>query len=103
MDRNKIALSALALDLKRVALGYHRKSLKTADVFTKEALKRKNEIRLEEVKPYLKDLLNNLSVILSQKDHIRLAEDALMYSILFQNAAVSSSGGRNSSPSLLVS
>ena len=33
---NKSILGALAMDLKRVALGYHRMSLKTAEVFTPE-------------------------------------------------------------------
>ncbi len=88
MNKNKIILSSLAMDLKRVALGYHSGSVTTARRFLEEALKRKNEIKLEEVEPYLKNLLENLPTVLSQKDHVKLAEDALMYSTLFQNAAL---------------
>lgn len=90
MNKNKIALSSLALDLKRVALSYHRNSLKTAKVFSKEALKRQKEIKTKYLKPYLRKAFDNLSTVLSQKDHLRLAEDALMYSSLFQNAALES-------------
>ena len=37
-----IALASLAMDLKRVALGYHNGSRDTAVRFLKEAIKRKN-------------------------------------------------------------
>ena len=77
----------MAMDLKRVALGYYKGSFKTADIFLEEALKRKEEVKLESVKPYLRDILNkigNLKLI----DKQRLAEDALMYSTIIQNAAV---------------
>lgn len=88
MDKNQIAISSLAMDLKRVAIGYYRGSLKMAEVFSREALERKQEIKVKEVKPYLKKLIDNLSIVLSQKDRQKLAEDALMYSVLFQNASI---------------
>lgn len=86
MDKNKTALSSLALDLKRVALGYHRGSHKTAERFFEEALKRRNEIDVLNIKPYLKKLLNDFEKIKFEREIERKAEDALMYSILFQNA-----------------
>ena len=46
MDKNKIALGSLAMDLKRVALGYYRNSTKVAEIFMEEALKRKKELNL---------------------------------------------------------
>lgn len=92
MNKNKIALSSLAMDLKRVALGYHSGSLITARRFLEEAIKRKKEVDLTTVRPYIKDLLNKLENIKKEKDKEKIAEDALMYSILFQNAAISSSG-----------
>ena len=87
---NKVALSSLALDLKRIALAYHRGSEKVASRFFKEALKRKQEIDVLEIKPYVVDLLEKFEKIKSYKDRQKKAEDALMYSILFQNAAITS-------------
>lgn len=84
---NKIILGSLAMDLKRVALGYYKGSFKTADVFLNEALKRKSEIKPESVKPYLRDILNKIGNLKSI-DKQKLAEDALMYSTIIQNAAV---------------
>lgn len=77
----------MAMDLKRVALGYYKGSFKTADIFLKEALKRKEEVRLESIKPYLRDILDKIGNLKSV-DKQRLAEDALMYSTILQNAAV---------------
>ncbi len=88
MDKNKIALGALAMDLKRVALSYYRNSNKVAEIFMEEALKRKKEVDLKKVKPYIKDLLNKLEEMKNEKDKQKVAEDALMYSTLFQNAAL---------------
>lgn len=84
----KILLGSLALDLERVALGYHRGSVEMAKAFSKEALKRKEELRMTKVEPYIEKILNRLDSILSQKDPRDIAEDALMYSTLFQNAAL---------------
>jgi len=88
MDKNKIALSSLALDLKRVALGYWRGSNDMAERFFEEALKRKKEIDSRKVKPYIRNLLSNFEKIKFDKDQKRQAEDALMYSTLFQNASL---------------
>ena len=82
---NKIALESLVMDLKRVALGYHRGSLKMANRFSEEALKRKNEIDLANVKPYIKVLLTRLDIILTYKDPNKIADDTLMTSTLLQN------------------
>jgi len=88
MTDNQFAISSLAMDLKRVALGYYRGSERTAERFVAEALKRKEEIK--EVPPYLEKILISLPQKLSQKDKSRLAEDALMYSTIFQNYVVTS-------------
>ncbi len=86
---NKIALASLAMDLKRVALGYHRGSKLMAERFWQEALKRKDEIDVKNIKPYLKKLLDSFPSIYNQEDNM-IAENALMYSTLFQNAAIKS-------------
>ena len=88
MTDKQLAISSLAMDLKRVALGYYRGSERTAERFVAEALKRKEEIK--EVPPYLEKILTSLPQKLSQKDKSRLAEDALMYSTIFQNYVVTS-------------
>lgn len=88
--KNKQALGALAMDLKRVALGYFRGSTVMADRFFMEALKRRNEIDHNSLKPYLRTLLLSMENIKKEKTD-RAAEDALLYSTLFQNAATISS------------
>lgn len=85
---NKVILGSIAMDLKRVALGYHRNSLTTAERFYTEALKRDKEIDKDKVKPYLKKLLADLNCLAEEKDDQRKAEKALLLSTLFQNAAI---------------
>lgn len=87
MSNNQI-LGALALDLRRVAQGYYRGSEAMAIRFAEEALLRKKELQNVDIKPYLQKLLSKLENMFKEKDHKKLAEDALMYSVLFQNAAV---------------
>lgn len=76
------------MDLKRVALGYYHGSNRTAERFFEEALKRKQEIDLKEVAPYITKLLYKLDKLSKELDKKKVAEDALMYSTLFQNAAL---------------
>lgn len=88
MDKkNKIALSSLAMDLKRVALGYHRGSDTMAKRFFEEAIKRRNEVDRKSVKPYIGKILDNLE-LMKHKNKEDIAEDALMYSTLLQNTAL---------------
>lgn len=88
-NKNRQILGSLAMDLKRVALGYHNGSTKTAQRFLEEAIKRENEISGENLKPYLIECLRKVSRLSQEKDGSRIAENALMYSTLFQNAAIS--------------
>ena len=81
---NKIALESLAMDLKRVALGYHRNSLSMATCFYGEAMKRKNEIDSSSLKPYVRKLLDKIES-LQNGSSAEIAEEALMISILLQN------------------
>lgn len=75
---NKYILESLASDLKRVAIGLHRGSNTMAERFLIEALKRKDELDVNEIAPYIKNLLENLNKKIS-------SDDALMYSTLIQN------------------
>ena len=82
---NKIIIESLSMDLMRVALGYHRNSIKMADRFADEALRRIDEIDRLKVKSYFKNVLNRLYLILKNKDTDRIAEDTLMYSSICRN------------------
>ncbi len=88
MNNNYIALSSLAMDLDRVSSGLYRKSYKMAAKFTQEALKRKREVDKKQLKPYVLRLLDRMEEVLKATDDERKAEDVLMYSTLFQNAAL---------------
>jgi len=88
MNPNRETIGALAMDLKRVALGYNRGSTQMAERFLEEALKRHKELQAQHNSPYLQKLLNSIAKLLAQKDKEKLAEDALMYSTLFQNYAL---------------
>lgn len=85
MNDQKIILSSLALDLKRVALGLQRGSQNMAARFSEEALARKRELNLRKVHPYLVKLLRGVEISLAGKDNQKKSEDALMYSTLLQN------------------
>ena len=88
MTENNIAISSLAMDLKRVAVGYYGGSRKTAKRFSLEVLERRTGIKEESVKPYLRKFLKKLPEMLSNKDESKIAEDALMYSTILQNYAL---------------
>lgn len=75
---NKFILESLASDLKRVAMGLHRGSNVMAQRFLDEALKRKNEVEIKIVAPYIKKILVCLDKNID-------SENALMYSTLIQN------------------
>lgn len=83
---NKQILGDLSLDLKRVAIGYNRGSIHMAERFFEEALKRKEEVDLKNVRPYLRRILENL-VNIKNEEKSKAADDALMYSVIFQNAS----------------
>lgn len=90
MSNNRLALASLSMDVERVSIGLYRGSDKMAEQFIQEALLRKKEIDVTTVKPYVKDLLEKMEIALNSEDREKKAEDALMYSTLFQNAALAS-------------
>lgn len=87
MDNQKIIIESLAMDLKRVALGLYRGSQIMADRFRKEALKRSQELENQCLDSYLEKLVQRTKRTLNSNEE-RTAEDALMYSTLFQNFAL---------------
>lgn len=87
MNKQKVAIESLAMDLKRVSLGLQRGSLKMAERFKEEALKREEELEIQGIHDaYLQKLVENSKRALIENSE-RLPEDALMYSTLFQNFA----------------
>lgn len=80
---NKIALESLSMDLLRVAVGLNRGSIKMAETFQKEALKRKSEVQVNLLKPYMQKILSNIGNL--PKNNEGKAELALMYSTLIRN------------------
>lgn len=88
MNRIFVSLSSISMDLERVAMGYQRGSVAMANRFLEEALIRRSEIDKSQVKPNIRKLMNALDGIMNEKDIQKKAEDALMYSVLFQNAAL---------------
>ena len=85
---NKELLAALSMDLKRVALGLHRKSYRMADRFWEEAYKRLQEINKKDVRPYMQQILTDIPMRLGNRKTERSAEDALMYATRIQNYVV---------------
>lgn len=84
MNEEKMIIASLAMDLKRVALGLHRGSVNMANRFKQEALQRMEELASTHRDDYLDTLLVKTKAALTRNDE-RVAEDALMYSTLFQN------------------
>lgn len=82
---NKIALESLSMDLLRVAIGLNRGSVKMAETFQKEAIKRRSEIELNLLKPYMQKILSNIDSLTKNTDNNQKAEYALMYSTLIRN------------------
>jgi len=95
MEANNIVLSSLAMDLKRIAIGLHRGSTNMANRFTEEALKRKNEILISSLKPYMQNIMLSLDSILLSSDSEQKSEYALMYSTLIQNYVIVNIRGKN--------
>ena len=88
MNKTFVSLSSISMDLERVAMGYQRGSVTMANRFLEEALIRRSEIDKNQAKPHIKKLINALDGVMREKDIQKKAEDALMYSVLFQNAAL---------------
>ena len=74
------------MDLKRVAIGYFRGSTTMSERFFKEAIKRRDELDNSSLKPYLVRFLNNIDN-LKNEENKKAADDALLYSTIFQNAS----------------
>jgi len=84
---NKIVIESLSMDLMRVAIGYNRKSIKMADRFSEEAMRRISEIQKSNIEPYFVKILEKIPTILLDKDKTQKSENALTYSILCKNYA----------------
>ncbi|MBI4153802.1 hypothetical protein HY501_00545 [Candidatus Woesearchaeota archaeon] len=84
MNDQQITMASLAMDLQRVAVGLQRGSIAMANRFKAEALLRQEELEKQALDDYVKKLVSaSRQVLLNSRADAY--EDALMYSILFQN------------------
>lgn len=90
LNKNNFALSSFSMDLKRVALGLHRKSYAMAERFIDEAEKRSDEIAADQLPHYIQMVLKKAKNALHDTDSERVPEDLMMYSQLIQNYLTSS-------------
>lgn len=82
-------LAALSQDLYRAALGWHSGSDVMAERFRLEALRTAGLIDTKKIKPHVAKVLVKLPQVLSEKNLLLRAEEALTYSIIIQNATLS--------------
>lgn len=82
---NKIILGSLAMDLKRVALGYHRGSPKMAERFIQEVKRWQKSLDTATLPHYIYRILGDFNDLIIQGDQEQIADRALMYSTLIQN------------------
>lgn len=88
MTQSQLKLAALSMDLKRVALSYHTNSMQTGLRFAEESMKKVKRIERRDLPDYIQKLLERVETVLGQEDKQKVAEDALMYSTMLQNAAL---------------
>lgn len=79
---NKLLLEAMALDLKRVALGAHGKSQKMVDRFLIEVFKRNELLDKNSIPKSFQKVLLTMKKRLNDNDLNNIADHALMYSTL---------------------
>lgn len=85
MKNNDLILGSLAMDLQRVAIGYHRGSDKMAARFAEETKRWQQEIDRSKLPGYIIRILDQLELLLKNEDTQLIADRVLMYSILLQN------------------
>lgn len=77
----------MALDFKRAAIGYHSGSVKMADIFIIEVIKRSSQLDTSNLQPSIQRLLQKISLLPKEKDVSKKAEDSLLYSTIFLSFA----------------
>ena len=80
---NTVLLQSLALDLKRVAIGYHSGSHKMADRFLQEVLKRKTQLDFTSLSETIQRLTDKLDLLAKEQNLQKRADHALTYSTIF--------------------
>lgn len=85
MTDKKMLVGSLSNDLYRVASLIQRGSDKAAQRFFEESRKWSDELLKQDIKQYIKDIINDLQGDNFSELTLDNAEDILMYSILLQN------------------
>ncbi len=87
MTNQQIILGSLSMDLKRAALALHKGSYETGERFSKEAIKRIDELKIGKLDAYIQNLILKTQETLAQNNKDQTPDDLLMYSTLIQNIA----------------
>lgn len=82
---NKVLFQAIALDLKRVAVGMQSGSSSMTKRFVQEVLMRKKSINSATLNIKMNNLLAAMETALHDTTSPRIGDDALMYSALLMN------------------
>lgn len=85
INQQQQIIGALSLDLKRVALGLHRGSIKMADRFESESRQRQQEALSIGIDDSLQRIFNIWHKVNQDKVIERKAENILMISVLLDN------------------
>lgn len=87
-DALRTDILSLALDLKRITVGYQNNSLEMMGRFQLEADRWLRRIEPDKVAPYIAKIIGFLPEKLVNPDEAQRAEDALTYSVILQNYAL---------------
>jgi hypothetical protein len=79
---NATILQSIALDLKRVAIGYNAGSFKMADRFLEEAIKRKMQLNMQMLSDSVKKVVIMIEEIGKSSNYHYRADRALTYSTI---------------------
>lgn len=81
MTNNQI-MQAMALDLKRAAMGYYSGSVRMADIFLSEVMKRISNLENGLLNEPQKKIIKRIEFLPQEVDKMRRAEYSLTYSTL---------------------
>ncbi len=88
MTTVNIALSSLSMDLYRIAQAAHKGSIKTCERFLVETDRWIAEIQDTQLQPSMEQIINRVKELKTFSVDQKLAEHALVYSILLKNHVV---------------
>ena len=85
MNETQVLIGSLSNDLFRVATLTQRGSIKGAKRFLEEAKRWGDQLEDKQIKPYIRNIVNEIRLASSHEISLERAEKYLMYGILLQN------------------